>query len=98
MALELCREGETNTSSIASVEQLGDPEGERQRGIVFAGLDRVDALARTSSRSARSCWLQSRSARSTLEAVFHQQPTGAPSVSLLMHAPMPRPPNHRTAT
>ena len=28
------------------LEQLGDPEGERQRRIVFAGLDRIDALAR----------------------------------------------------
>ena len=27
-------------------EQLGDAKGQRKRGIVFAGLDRVDALAR----------------------------------------------------
>src|SRR6478672_4480299 len=28
------------------IEQLGDAECERQRGIIFAGLDRVHALAR----------------------------------------------------
>lgn len=27
-------------------EQVGDAEGERERGVIFAGLDRVDALAR----------------------------------------------------
>ena len=39
-------EGLVKISSIGEAEQFGDPEGERQRGIVAAGLDGVDALAR----------------------------------------------------
>src|SRR3954454_14782731 len=35
------------------LEQAGEPEGQRQRGIVFPGLDRVDRLARDSEPAAK---------------------------------------------
>ena len=64
------------------VEQLGDAEGERQRGIVFAGLDRVDALARHFEPLGQVLLAPVALGAEHAEAVFHQQPP-APSVSLL---------------
>ena len=83
IAPELRRDGETNTSSIGQFEQLGDAERQRQRRIVFAGLDGIDALARDFQRAARSLWLQAAFGAENPEAVLHQHPAVAPSVRRL---------------
>src|SRR5438067_11850913 len=73
-------------------EQFGDAEGERQRGIVFAGLDRIDALARDFEAPGQVLLAPAALCSQEAEAVFHQQPA-APRETLFTTPPMPRPKN-----
>ena len=77
------------------LEQLGDPEGERERRVVAAGLDRVDALARDLEPLGEVAAGSSRARRAGRAGGWSCRPP--PSVSLLTQAPSPRPANQTTA-
>ena len=80
------------------VKQLGNSEGERERGIVFAGLDRVHALPRDFEAAGEILLAPAALGAKDPEAVLHQHFTGAPRVSLFMTEPTPRPMNQMMAT
>src|SRR3546814_6051408 len=76
-------------------EHIGDAEGERQRGIVATGLDRVDALAADAETFGQILLAPALHRAQHLEAVVHA--SFPRSSSLLRQAPGPSPPNHRMA-
>src|SRR6476659_10272383 len=53
------------------VEQLGDAEGERQRRVVLAGLDRVDALSRDFQAAGEVGLAQAAFGAQDLEEILH---------------------------
>src|SRR5579884_3981953 len=81
------------------VEQLGDTERERQRRIIFAGLDRIDALTRDFEPFGEVLLAPAALSAEHAESVFHQQPEPvSPNLSLLARPPTPRPKNQMIAT
>src|SRR5205085_5901066 len=78
-----------------SVEQFGDPKGERQGRIILPGLDRIDALPRYLDPLGEILLAPGALGAKDPEAIFHQQPL-SPRVTLLTTPPIPRPINQAT--